>query len=177
MHRKRGCKGMLVRPVVWRRSAIVAGVASLLLLGCDLFPEASFELAPESRLPMWFTLPPRLSRSDVSVTMTYYVKSSGRTSKFVLFDAKKRELAEVRGTQKGLEPIKLHNASSETSSGYPQYEIVTANGVVEVIEHRRMEPLFYITDDTDVLSELGIKRARVELNLHEPLEISHPASN
>ena len=39
-------------------------------LGC---PEANFDLAPDSRLPKWFKLPPGLSRADVTVTMDYYI--------------------------------------------------------------------------------------------------------
>lgn len=39
---------------------------------------------------------------------------------------------------------------------YPIYEVLTANGVTEVVEHRRMEPVFYITDDPDVRRKLGV---------------------
>lgn len=130
----------------------------LSLLGCGYFPESSFELGRESRLPKWFTLPPGLSRSDVTVTVNYYVKPLGRTSTFILLDAKKRKLAEVNGTQKGLEPLKLKNPRPGFPSGYPSYEIVTVNGITEIIEHRQMEPIFYITDDPAVWAELGAKQ-------------------
>ncbi len=89
------------------RKLSIAMLASmcLCLLGCAYFPEAMFELAPESRLPRWFTLPSGLSRSDVSVTMKYYVESNGSTAKFALLDAKrKHKLAERDGTLKGSEP-------------------------------------------------------------------------
>jgi hypothetical protein len=129
--------------------------ACLSLSGCEFGPESSFELAQESRLPKWFTLPHGLSRSDVTVTMNYYVESSGRTSKFILRDQKKQKLAEVTGTQKGSVPLKLKKSGDGTSFSYPLYELVTANGITEIIEHRRMEPKFYITDDPAVLAELG----------------------
>lgn len=134
-------------------------VASLLLLGCEYFPESSFELAQESRLPIWIALPPGLSRSDVTVTMNYYVKTSGRTATFILLDSKKHKLAEVSGTLNGLEPIHLKNPKSGFPSGYPQYEIVTVNGMKEVIEHRKMEPVFYVTDDAAVRVELGVQKS------------------
>lgn len=35
---------------------------------------------------------------------------------------------------------------------YPHYVIVSANGIVEVIEHRKMEPVFYVTDDPSIIS-------------------------
>lgn len=43
------------------------------IAGCEYFPEATFELASESRLPKWVTLPPGLARANVSLTMNYYI--------------------------------------------------------------------------------------------------------
>ena len=40
---------------------------------------------------------------------------------------------------------------------YPRYEILTAKGITEVIEHRRMEPIFYIVDDLQVKRQLGVQ--------------------
>lgn len=132
--------------------------ACLSLFGCERLPESSFEIARESRLPRWFSLPPGLSRSDVTVVMNYYVKSSGRTSTFILLDSKRQKLAEVKGTQKGFEPLQLKTPPSGFPPDYPSYEIVTVNGITEIIEHRQMEPIFYITDDPAVWAELGEKR-------------------
>jgi len=131
----------------------------LSLLGCGFFPESTFELAPESRLPKWFSLPPELTRAEVTVTMSYYIKPSGRTATFTLSGSKKVKTAEVSGTKKGLQPIKLKTPPSGYPTGYPSYEIITVKGVTEVIEHRRMEPIFYVTDNPAVLAELGISRA------------------
>lgn len=143
---------------MYRLFIVVLAAASLTLFGCEYFPESTFELARESRLPKWFSLPPELSRSDVTVTMNYYVRSSGRTSTFILHDTKKQKLAEVNGTQKGLEPLKLKNPRPGFPPGYPSYEIITVNGITEIIEHRQMEPIFYITDDPAVWAELGVSR-------------------
>jgi len=30
------------------------------------------------------------------------------------------------------------------------YEAITVNGITEIIEHRKMEPIFYVTDGTTV---------------------------
>lgn len=127
----------------------------LSLLGCSYFPESSFELSRDSRLPKWFTLPPGASRSDVLVTMDYYINSSGRDARFTLLNAKtKRKLAEVYGTQKGMQPIMLKSPRAGYQMDYPGYEVITVAGVTEIIEHRRMEPIFYITDDSDVKSKV-----------------------
>lgn len=137
---------------------LILTVACLSLLGCDFFPESTFELASESRLPKWFTLPKELSRSDVTVTMSYYIRPSGRTATFTLLNTKKQKLAEVKGTQTGLEPLTLKKPRPGFPPGYPSYEIITVNGVTEIVEHRKMEPIFYITDDPAVWAELGVSR-------------------
>src|SRR5258708_39781305 len=91
-------------------SIAILAAMSLSLIGCGFFPESSFELARESRLPKWFTLPSGLSRSDVTVTMDYYIHSNRRTATFVLVDVKKRRMfAKVNGTQRGLAPLPRRN--------------------------------------------------------------------
>ena len=40
--------------------------------------------------------------------------------------------------------------------GYPAYEVITVNGITDIIEHRKMEPIFYVTDDPAVWKELGV---------------------
>jgi len=143
-----------------RRSlARVFVLACLSLLGCEFFPESTFELSPESRLPKWFALPPGVTRAEVTVTMSYYVKLSGRTATFTLSGSKIVTTTKVSGTQKGLKPIELKNPPLGYPPHYPSYEIITVNSVTEVIEHRKMEPIFYVTDDPTVLAELGISRA------------------
>jgi len=38
------------------------------------------------------------------------------------------------------------------------YEAITVNGVVDIIEHRKMEPYFYLTDEPEVWNRLAPKR-------------------
>jgi hypothetical protein len=125
-------------------------------IGCEWFPESTFELASESRLPKWITLPPGLTRADVSITMNYYVKPWGRSATFILKDKKGQVLAKVHGKQKGLEPLQLKHPPPGFPPGYPSYELITVNGITDIIEHKKMEPTFYITDDPAVWKELGV---------------------
>jgi hypothetical protein len=125
-------------------------------VGCAWFPESTFELASESRLPKWITLPPGLTRADVSVTMSYYVMPWGRSSTFILQNKKGQTLKKVDGKEKGLEPLQLEHPPPGFPPGYPAYEVITVNGITEIIEHRKMEPIFYITDDPAVWKELGV---------------------
>jgi len=123
------------------------------MAGCA---ESSFELAPDSRLPKWFELPTGISRQDVKVTMDYYVLPWGRRATFKLLDAQGRKLSEKSWKQQDLEPVTLKSPPPGYPRGYPSYEIITVNGVIDVIEHRKMEPKFYVTDDPLVRKELGV---------------------
>ena len=125
-------------------------------IGCEWFPESTFELASESRLPKWITLPPGLTRADVSITMSYYSKPWGGSATFILRDTKGQIRTKVDGKVKGLEPFQLKHLPHGFPPGYPSYELITVNGITEIIEHRQMEPIFYITDDPAVWKELGV---------------------
>jgi hypothetical protein len=125
-------------------------------IGCVWFPESTFELASESRLPKWINLPPGLTRADVSITMSYYTMPWGSSAIFILKDTKGKIRAKVRGKTRGLGPSQLKHPPPGFPPGYPAYEVITVNGITEIIEHRKMEPIFYITDDPAVWKELGV---------------------
>ena len=125
-------------------------------IGCEWFPEATFELASESRLPKWITLPPGLTRADVSITMSYYVMPWGRSATFILRDMKRKIRTKVNGKMRGGGPNQLKHPPPGFPPGYPAYEVITVNGITEIIEHRKPEPIFYITDDPAVWKELGV---------------------
>jgi hypothetical protein len=120
--------------------------------GCEYFPESSFQLASESRLPKWIALPPGLTRADVSVTMSYFDKPWGNNVGFLLQDAKGQTLAKVTGRTK-CSHFQLKDSPQGFPPGYPIYAVITVGETTEIIEHRKPEPVFYITDDPDVLKE------------------------
>jgi hypothetical protein len=125
-------------------------------IGCEWLPESTFQLASESRLPKSLPLPPGLTRADASITMSYYVMPWGRDTEFILQDAKGQVRAKVRGKMRGLGPSQLKHPPQGFPSGYPSYEVITVNGITDIIEHRKMEPIFYVTDDPAVWQELGV---------------------
>ena len=129
------------------------------IVGCEYFPESTFELATESRLPKWITLPPGHTRADILLTMSYYISPWGRDVKFISQDAKKPTLTKVYGKEKDGGPFHLKHPPPGFPPGYPAYEVITVNGVTDIIEHRKMEPIFYVTDDTAVWEEFcGVVR-------------------
>ena len=129
-------------------------IVGSIAIACEWIPESSFELASASRLPKWIALPPGLTRADVSITMSYYIMPWGSSATFTLQDTKKHTLKEVDGKDKG--PLQLEHPPPGFPPGYPAYEVITVNGITEIIEHRKMEPIFYITDDPAVWKELGV---------------------
>ena len=134
------------------RLIIVTAVAGMVLNGCGLFPEATFALSPASRLPSWFRLPPGHSRADVTVSMSYFTLPNGRIAQLKMSTTRGETISKVTGTLRGLKPSVLPGSHN----GYPSYEVIGVNGMVEVIEHRAMEPIFYVTDDIDVRKALGV---------------------
>ena len=127
--------------------------ATLLLNGCEYFPESTFTLANESRLPKWIVLPSDLQRTHASITMNYYINSSGRTATFTVKNSNGRTIGKFQGSDKCLKPFTLRNPPHGFPEGYPAYEAITVNGITEIVEHRKMEPIFYVTDDAAVRKE------------------------
>ena len=113
---------------------VVLAISGSMMVGCEWFPESTFELASESRLQKWITLPPGLARADVSLTMNHYINPWGRDSTFILQDKKGQLRTKV----------------------YGKTRVITVNGITDVIEHRKPEPIFYVMDDPAVWKELGV---------------------
>jgi hypothetical protein len=119
--------------------------------------ESDFTLAQESRLPRWFSLPPGVHRDGVNVTLAYYTAplSGPPVATVTLRRSGGETLDEVVAALRG-EPQSLKPDPGSGRVSYPMYEVLTVNGITEVIEHRRMEPIFYISEDPNVRRKLGV---------------------
>jgi hypothetical protein len=138
-------------------------ISSCAITGCI---ESSFNLASESRLPKWITLPPGFSRTDVSVTLDFYSLPLGPDAIFILKDRNGKKLAKLNGKEKNHYPLFLNSCPDRFDPGCPSYEVVVVNGITEIIRlrpyvaHENMEQngrivaLFYVTDDPAVRKEL-----------------------
>lgn len=78
----------------------------------------------------------------MSVTLNYYTATRDE-AKVILKDKKGKKLAKIRGKIK-----------CQSLSNYPAYVAVDVNGTTEVIEHRKIKPIFYLNDDPAVREEL-----------------------
>jgi len=132
-------------------------LVTLLIIACPPTRgcvESSFRLSSESRLPKWFASA-AVPRDEATVTMDYYTGGLGRTARFILRDGKGRLVAAGVGQLEGYSPLTVEGRTGP--DGHPSYEIITVDGITDVIEHRRMEPIFYITDDPVVRQNLGVQ--------------------
>jgi hypothetical protein len=163
--------GMVVTAVPARRTELkargvsqCAGIALLLtavVTGCHPLrgcAESVFELESGSRLPRWFELPPGAKRADVSVSLTYYTPLFGdhRSATLTLRERSGRTLDEVTAVVDGPEPQTVPPHAATGAIPYPRYEVLSARGIKEVVEHRRMEPIFRINEQDQVRRKLGV---------------------
>lgn len=133
---------------------MLPALALWLLVGCGRFPESCFNLSPSSRLPAWFSPPAGTSREDLTVHMCYY--SDQPTATFELRNLGDGSvLAKADGSTRGSHPLTAQNTERKPLE-YPSYEIVTVGEITEVVEHRRMEPVFYVVDDPSIRRALGV---------------------
>lgn len=125
-------------------SVIALCISSCVMSGCR---ESSFQLASESRLPRWEALPSGLTRADVSVRLNYYTPLPGANDAiFILRSRNGEKLAEVKGKVKCQYPY--------SGWSYPGYDAVVVNGTIEILEFRKMEPLFYVNDDPAIRKKI-----------------------
>jgi len=134
--------------------------ACILLSGCaEWFPESNTTLAPESRLPRWFQQPADVSRSDLSVEMLEYLDHGT----FVLRNQRTgRQLATIRAQRLNSKPLTLPN-SIRADGTVPNYSIMKVGGIVEIVERKRREAVFDISDDPDVRTKLLTMSGHTEL--------------
>ena len=119
------------------------------LVGCDRFPESTFVLASDSRLPIWIKVPPGVAISSLKLTISYYIRPLGANAVFSLQD-KDTVIEKLDAKVICRTPFTVPAHSSGSASGYPLYQAVSVKSVTEIIEHRRMEPVFYVTDNASV---------------------------
>jgi hypothetical protein len=129
------------------------GIILFLVFGVTGCKEASFELSQESRLPKWIEVEASTSRNDYKLTMDYYLGPWNAEAVFILYDLNGKRKIKLKGDI-SRHPLKLKNPPSGYSRNYPMYQVITINGVTDIVEHRKMESNFHMTDDPAVWKEL-----------------------
>ena len=142
----------LIRVLLCTKKCLVVVAMCIFTFAMTGCIESTFNLASESRLPKGVTIPPGLTRADVSVTLDFMGIKQAR---FTLRDKNGKKLATVTGEAKG-DPVYLTTTPRGTGTGY---QLVVINGVTEIMEcipyrehanmvqNGRIVALFYVVDD------------------------------
>ncbi len=111
------------------------------------FAESNFNLARNSRLPKWFNVPADINRNDINVEFIYFLSKTkiaainNRTGKIFF------------STEADMHHHSITEAESKTmKQGWPcpSYNIITVNGVQEVIAHIEKGNIVYIVAPSEV---------------------------
>ena len=120
--------------------------------------ESSFTLSQESRLPKWFEASAGVPRGDLKVTMDYYSTFSGGEYVFKFYKKYSFfKLKEINVNIDAVHEIQLKDHSAVGSNDYPKYYAITVNGITDIIEYRKMEPIIYMSDNLEAWKALGVK--------------------
>jgi len=119
------------------------------------FLESEFHLAKESSLPSWVEpLPKGCNRDDVTIRLQYWsppwdvndvVLIAGCGSKTLFSKSGKSERPEEWYSWAREDWLKRH---------YPSFNRITIGGKTEVILHKKMEPIFYISDQQAIINAM-----------------------
>ena len=112
------------------------------------FPESTFYLADNSRLPKWFKVPAGYDEKRLTVRIDYY--SPSKAFFFLGNENVKASLIDQLSDGNILDSklgIKEYYPDPEVGSiTYPiQFEI-HIDGTTELVEHKKMEPVFYLAN-------------------------------
>lgn len=131
------------------------------LAGCL---ESTFQLSDESRLPKWFVVPVGRDRHDFTVQMELHSTFGGGGGKnvFKIYDKNNffyiKKYTVTISEQPNIQSRQLKTPPEGFPKGYPKYNVVTINNITDIIELRKMEPLFYMMDDPKIWKELGVEK-------------------
>jgi hypothetical protein len=142
---------------------------SLIVVACSPVRgcvESNFTLAPDSRLPQWYSLSATAKRSDVALELYYWTSGTAVFEPSGNWGAPARKLI----GQSCWHPRTRYTKNADgtyTAPGGPEYVIVKIDGTVDVVEHNHVPGVFRMTDDQSIILEARQSIARGECR-HEP---------
>lgn len=121
------------------------------------FIEAEFALAADSPLPAWFPeIPDGYKREDLKIRMRYYAPPWNIDN--TVFWVEGNWLRTIyKGTGKSVQHPKHEpwQRADWNNRRNPSFVIVTIDGKTEIIEHKKMEPFFYVSSENEVKKTMG----------------------
>ena len=127
------------------RCFLAVQLAALMATGCV---ESEFQLASESRLPLWFKTSEETRRSELKVVLTYYTDKSARMS---VYDQRSGKLLRSIDAESAWHKAYWEWAQKDwPKRSHPGYTVLSHRGQTEIIEHRSLEPIFYVSSEAEV---------------------------
>ena len=133
--------------------SIIAYVAvviiGIFLCGCDPrygFLESKFQLSQESPLPKWATGLKHYSRKQLSMEIDMF----SFRDLFSVYGPQHKLLKVYTGEDHWLPITKYQLDKLQKYGGnipYPEYSVITVNGIPEIFEQKRPEPFLYVNDN------------------------------
>ncbi len=141
------------------KSALPIFVA-LILTGCNPvrgFLESEFDLATDSPLPPWYSsVPSGYQRRDLKIHISLYTTILPVDNAVFTVTDKEGEILFERSGENQWHPKYWVWAQKDwPARAHPAYSIMEIAGQSAVVEFRRMEPIFYISNEAAVQSALG----------------------
>ena len=120
------------------------------------FLESEFNVSPDSPLPAWYPkLPDGYKRSDVTIRMQYYTPLFDVGDTVFIVESGWRTLYEETGSSVNHPKYWAWAQKDWPARANPGYVNVTIDGKTEIIEHKKMEPIFYISNEEAVKQTMG----------------------
>ncbi len=132
-----------------KRSAIF--LAAVFVTACNPYRgslESEFRLSDSSPLPVWVDpLPEGYERNDVEIILQYWTPYFDVDNTVLMVKSKGSTLVKKTGRSK--EPADWSEWAHQDwpKRLYPAYSYLTIDGITEVVEHRKLEPIFYISGE------------------------------
>lgn len=130
-----------------------------ILTSCSWFPESSFILSAESRLPRWIKLG-GVPRGDVTVLIDLIAPPISKSyARITVLDRSRKVVKRVDAVTTSLVKSGDGREARNSTNNYPHFQVASVRGSVDIFEHRQEGNVFYMCDDAAVWATLapGVK--------------------
>jgi hypothetical protein len=121
--------------------------------------ESEFHLAKDSKLPVWFQIPDGMNRQDLDVILTYYTTGPADITLIDIRDGKSKPIIKIKGENIHHPEYWAWAQEDWPNRSHPGFVVINVNGVSEIIEHKKMEPLFYVSNEATVQRTIAGKNS------------------
>jgi hypothetical protein len=119
------------------------------------FLESEFDLAKESSLPSWVEpLPKGCNRDYVRIKLQYWSPPWHVNDVVLIATCGSKTLLSESGRSETPEEWYSWAKEDWAKRQYPYFNLITIDGKTEVILHKKMKPIFYVTDQQAIINAM-----------------------